>query len=161
MNPNPLNQLKDIHLPTDVNWWPIAPGWWVLVFAALLCLFALWKVWKRARNNSQRYQQIITVVDELEAEKNLDDKEWLAALSALLRRLAINADGREESAGLVGQEWLAYLDQRGNTSEFSQGAGKVLASSPYQESVEYDRSELLALTRRWLKAQSKRGDFHA
>ena len=161
MNPNPLDQLKDIHLPTEVNWWPLAPGWWALAVLVLLGLFVLWKVWRKARNDSQQFKQIMTAVDELEVEQNLDDREWLAALSALLRRLAINIDGRQESAGLVGQEWLTYLDQRGNTSEFSKGVGSVLASSPYQESVEYDRAELLTLTRNWLKAQPKRGAPHA
>lgn len=161
MNPNPLDQLKDIHLPTDVNWWPLAPGWWALALVVLLSLLFLWKVWRKARNRSQRHKQIMSAVDGLELDDNLDGREWLAALSALLRRLAINIDGRKESAGLVGQEWLAYLDKHGNTQEFTQGVGKVLASSPYQKSVAYDRTELLALTRNWLKAQSKRGSYHA
>ncbi|PWR00019.1 DUF4381 domain-containing protein [Leucothrix pacifica] len=161
MNPNPLDQLKDIHLPTEVSWWPIAPGWWLLALLVLLVLFTLWKLWRKSRQASQRYQQIVTAVDELEADSQLDEKEWLAALSALLRRLAINLDGRQQSAGLVGKEWLAYLDKQGNTQAFTQGVGQVLASSPYQASVDYNRKELLTLVRRWLKVQSRRGPTHA
>ena len=30
MNPTDLSQLRDIHLPEAVPWWPPAPGWWML-----------------------------------------------------------------------------------------------------------------------------------
>jgi hypothetical protein len=26
-----LSQLKDIHLPDDISWWPLAIGWWLLI----------------------------------------------------------------------------------------------------------------------------------
>ena len=25
-----LEQLADIHLPTEISYWPPAPGWWIL-----------------------------------------------------------------------------------------------------------------------------------
>ena len=48
MNPESL-PLKDIHLPADVPWWPLAPGWWVLLAALLvLTLLIHWlAVWRR------------------------------------------------------------------------------------------------------------------
>lgn len=157
----PLDQLRDIHLPANVDWWPLAPGWWVLFALVLLVLLLLWRWAQKIRRKALRTKLIMTSVDELASDKSLSGQEWLGALSSLLRQLAINLNGREESAGLVGQQWLAYLDKCGNTSEFSQGAGKVLASSPYQESVEYDRSALIVLTRQWLRTQSKRGGPNA
>ncbi|MDE0747891.1 MAG: DUF4381 domain-containing protein [Porticoccaceae bacterium] len=35
MENDPLAQLRDIHLPEPILWWPLAPGWWVLI---ILCL---------------------------------------------------------------------------------------------------------------------------
>ena len=31
MENDPLAQLRDIHLPEPILWWPLAPGWWVLI----------------------------------------------------------------------------------------------------------------------------------
>ena len=30
MQETPL-PLRDLHLPAEVGWWPLAPGWWVLI----------------------------------------------------------------------------------------------------------------------------------
>ena len=35
INANPLDQLRDIHLPEPISWWPLAPGWWLLIIIAL------------------------------------------------------------------------------------------------------------------------------
>ncbi len=36
---DPLAQLRDIHLPDPISWWPPAPGWWVLAVVVLALLF--------------------------------------------------------------------------------------------------------------------------
>ena len=38
INPQSL-ELRDIHLPEPISWWPIAPGWWLLL-ALILALIA-------------------------------------------------------------------------------------------------------------------------
>ena len=37
MNENAL-PLRDLHLPDAIGWWPLAPGWWVLIALSLLGL---------------------------------------------------------------------------------------------------------------------------
>ena len=39
--PNPLDQLADIHLPDPVSWWPLAPGWWMLLGLAVSIFIAV------------------------------------------------------------------------------------------------------------------------
>lgn len=158
---NPLDQLRDIHLPSDVDWWPLAPGWWVLMLLVVIGLFLLIKWWRNALKRKQHFKQVMSAVDGLAAELHLDDKAWLERLSALLRQLAINLHGRKATAGLVGIDWLEYLDHSGQTDQFSQGPGRVLANAPYQQSVTYDRSELLGLARQWLATQTKQGGVDA
>ena len=42
MNPtDPLAQLREIHLPAPVSFWPPAIGWWILAIFVLFCLIAL------------------------------------------------------------------------------------------------------------------------
>ena len=59
MENDPLAQLRDIHLPEPILWWPLAPGWWVLI---VLCLaFAIWfisKAVQRWRANLYRRQAL-------------------------------------------------------------------------------------------------------
>ena len=45
---NPLQNLKDIHLPGAVSAWPPAPGWWILTFLLLaLVTWIIWKLWQK------------------------------------------------------------------------------------------------------------------
>jgi hypothetical protein len=34
MQADSLAQLRDIQLPEPISWWPLAPGWWVLIILA-------------------------------------------------------------------------------------------------------------------------------
>ena len=50
MDPTQL-PLRDLHLPPDIGWWPMAPGWWVLLAIAAAALvwlsyqyFLRWRV---------------------------------------------------------------------------------------------------------------------
>ncbi|WP_156497551.1 DUF4381 domain-containing protein, partial [Oleiphilus sp. HI0043] len=39
MNPSsPLDQLKDIHPPVDITWWPLAFGWWALIVISVIAI---------------------------------------------------------------------------------------------------------------------------
>ena len=37
-NPISLDKLHDIVLPETVGWWPLAPGWYVLLLALLIAV---------------------------------------------------------------------------------------------------------------------------
>ena len=60
MNPqDPLAQLRDIHLPEPVSWWPPAPGWWLLAVLVLIALVAISVFfYKRYQHNSFRRQAL-------------------------------------------------------------------------------------------------------
>ena len=40
MQTNPLDGLHDIIAPSQVNWWPLAPAWWVIIALLFLALCA-------------------------------------------------------------------------------------------------------------------------
>ena len=157
---NPLDELKDIHLPSTVDWWPLAPGWWVSAVLVLIIVALLWALLRKRKQNKQRLNLVMVPFETLASDTSLSSQDWLNELSMLIRRIAISSQGRNDTAGLVGSDWLAYLDKSGNTNGFSEGAGKVLAEQPYRPAVEYDREAITTLARAWAKEQYKRG-YHA
>ena len=59
MEADPLAQLRDIHLPADISWWALAPGWWALIIMlGLMVGWAISKAFKRYRANLYRRQAL-------------------------------------------------------------------------------------------------------
>jgi len=153
-------KLQDIHLPDSPGFWPLAPGWWILlVLLLLLGIWLLLKLMRRARLTKKR-QQILNEYSRLEA-RLLDhpDNEVIANINIFLRQLAISKYPRADIASLAGANWLAFLDESGDTNEFSKGAGRILVDAPYQagELKNLNRDEFAPLIRRWIKKIEKRG----
>ncbi len=146
--------LRDIHLPAAPGFWPPAPGWWLLF--ALLLAFALWLGrfgWGRYRQWRRR-QRILGELDRLQA-RELRGPTLVAAVSALLKRVALSRYPRAEVAVLTGDAWVAFLDRSGGDGCFAQGAGRVLAEGAYApEIADIDAQALLAVARDWLRRNS-------
>lgn len=130
---NPLEQLKDIHLPDPVPLWPPAIGWWVLAALTLLCLAAL-LIFLLRQHRKQRYrrlarQRLEQLYRDYQQERN--DLEYLLNINRLLKQVSVNHYDKTQVSRLSGEAWLRFLDQTGNTQAFSQGPGRVLATGPY------------------------------
>ena len=147
--------LRDIHLPDPVSWWPLAPGWWLL---ALLCIaavslcFLLWR--RRQRYLSSAFYQAKTELERIRWKFDLDQNATglTEELSILLRRISISLYGRRQTASLVGQDWLLFLDQHGGGGAFSNGAGRVLIDAPYRPvSGNINAEALLQLVSDWIE----------
>ncbi len=146
----PALPLRDIHLPPVPGWWPPAPGWWLL--AALAAVLALFVVLQQRRALRLRYRRsALRHLTRLEQSESLPAGALVIELSALLRRAALCAYPEQSCAGLSGDAWLRFLDRPLKDRSFSAGAGRSLATGPYQPTVEIERAELLALCRRWLR----------
>lgn len=168
--------IRDIHLPESISWWPIAPGWWLLLLLSLF--FGLLTLQKIRRRNNKAHRDAISQQDTIAnaqkilkgMSKTLDDQQAIKEVSVLLRRTAMSLYGRDSIAGLTGAEWLMFLDKKGKTTDFSQGSGQVLIKQPYQETTHYNRKKLVAITSQWLQTQlqihpveeapKKSGDHH-
>ena len=158
MNPEALQQLKDIHLPAAVSWWPPAPGWWLLAALVLALLAALiWLVRKRRRAlllHRQALQALETIRQEY--AQNQDAQRLAAELSALLRRVAISIQDNKDVAGLTGENWLRWLDEQWPREDFSAGAGRQLLELPYRPvAPDYDPEPLLQLVSDWISRVSR------
>ena len=127
--------LRDLHLPEMIGWWPLAPGWWLLIGLALFGLFLVLRhIWRRWRHNAPRrlaLRELKRVRSEY--DRGVDTVNLAVQLSELLRRAMLAYAPRREVAGLTGASWLAWLDRGLEEQPFSKGPGQILLSLPYQQ----------------------------
>jgi hypothetical protein len=151
--------LRDIHLPGDISWWPLALGWWVLALALIGSgiFFAL------RYFRYRRHRAACRDLRKLSAEIKAGGDPRLCAIraSTTLRRFAMTmAKDSAEVAGLTGRRWLSYLESRTGGSAFSDGAGQLLLTAPYRavdDSAADDSLELCSVCEDWVRAQPLRG----
>lgn len=141
MDPEQL-PLRELHLPEAIGWWPLAPGWWVLIALAMLGLcYLLYRAFLKWRWNAARRMALKELARvQGEYESGLDAVTLATELSELLRRTMLAYARRDEVAGLTGKRWLQWLDRGLDNQPFTSGSGQVLESLPYRsrEQIEDD-----------------------
>ncbi len=129
-----LAQLRDIRGLDPFPWWPIAPGWWFLlafiIFAVSGFYFAR-SAFVRWRNARVWRDEAKKILSELKVDTKRPDKEKLASLGILLRKLAIRKHGRAVCAGLEGRDWLHWLSRHDPNGFDWERDGALIAESPY------------------------------
>lgn len=146
--------LRDLHLPDPVGWWPLAPGWWVLITLAVAgIVYLLYRQYRRWRHNRLRRIALSELSRVYNNYRQGTDALTLAKdISELLRRAMLAYSPRAEVAGLTGEQWLAWLDRGLDDQPFTTGVGRKIESLPYQraESIDDDTdiSGLIDVVRR-------------
>ena len=127
--------LKDLHLPADIGWWPLAPGWWFVIAVAVGLI--VWYVWlaflKWRANRARRIALRELAALSREYEQTGDGTRLAKDLSELLRRALLAYAPRKDVAGLTGERWLAWLDRGLDEPVFENGAGRLISSLPYRD----------------------------
>jgi len=152
MDPTEL-PLRDLHLPDPIGWWPLAPGWWVLIVLAMVglgwLLLMAWRTWQF--NAPRRYAIQALAIVETEYLSHRDPVMLGQQLSELLRRGMLAYAPRHEVAGVTGEPWLAWLDRDMPVPYFHTEGGKSLLALPYRDPngdfSDVDISALLAAVR--------------
>jgi len=150
---DPLAALRAIHGPQVPDWWPPAPGWWLLAGVLSILFIVAVGRWRRRRRAAAPWRAATRELDDLwrRYRDDGDQAAYLRALSVLLRRVVLARLPRERVAAIGGDPWLALLDRIAVTTDFSNGTGRVLGDGPYAPSVSFDAEALHSLVRRLLK----------
>lgn len=153
-----LPELKDIHLPGTPDIWPLALGWWLLLALVLGLAIGLYFVLRKKRCLKKHKQMLFNELSQVETKLQNADKEAIAETNILLRRLALAYYPDEHVASLTGRDWLKFLDNSGNTQDFTRGAGRILIEAPYRsgELENYNGDEFIVLIRHWVTHLSKK-----
>lgn len=154
---NPLDQLYDIEGIDPINWWPLAPGWWVLILFLALSLLGLVIYYYRkcTFKNSWQYR-ILNQLSHLEQNSKKGETQLtLIELSELIRRIAIYQYSRLECAGLEGKSWLRWLKNHDPYQFDWEAKGKYLIEAPYAPSYkgipDEDVLGLIKAIKKWVK----------
>lgn len=134
MDPTEL-PLRDLHLPEPVSWWPLAPGWWlVIALAAVVIIWLLRRAINKWRSNAPR-RFAVRELGSIESDylRHRDAVLMAKKVSELLRRSMLAYAPRDEVAGLTGERWLAWLDQGLPVPYFHTEGGKSLLQLPYRD----------------------------
>jgi hypothetical protein len=149
-----LAALRDIHLPAAVSFWPPAPGWWALLVAtavagAVACLLV-----RQRRRSAHRTALVRLAEVESRFQVDGDTRRLAAALSNLLRRVALLRFPRRDVASLYGEQWLGFLSTSAPHTRFPaevlHGLERCLYGEPRAEDSEAAEAWITA-TGAWIR----------
>ncbi len=146
-----LKDLRGVHEPTSLGFWPPAPGWW-LILCLIILLFLLWR-WLKGRKTpnykKMANEELTNILANYEIQGN--SHQATVEIALLIRKLILASETSMPVANLTGDEWLAYLDKKSQSQLFSEGAGRALKTVVYQKTSNVKISDLLDATKVLIK----------
>ncbi|NCF23222.1 MAG: DUF4381 family protein [Gammaproteobacteria bacterium] len=126
--------LRGLHLPEAVGWWPLAPGWWLLIVLLVAAAGLLLRAWLRWSARAAARRKALKQLEESRSAYAYHGNPVTlgAEVSELLRRTMLAYAPRAEVAGLTGDAWLAWLDRDLDEPRFREGPGRTLLELPYR-----------------------------
>ncbi len=149
-------ELRDIHLPDTPSYWPLAPGWWLLIMVSLVVFYFIYNYLKQKRKNRHlnyiMQQQLQAIQSDFKKHNN---KHILAAdISELLKRFVRHILKNTQAASLTGDTWVHYLNQQVDTSVFDKFKTE-LTQAQYVPHLDYDAPSFLATVKNYFPAAIK------
>lgn len=154
MNPAEL-PLRDSALPPPlIAWWPLAPGWWV-VLAGLGFLVGCLLLWRYQRRRTRLRRLALGRLAELRSgyAKNGDAHALAADASILCRQILLALPQTAALHAATGEALLTALDALVPGQQFfTRGAGRSLLAAPYDPGCALDPAALLQGLEQWLSS---------
>lgn len=155
----PSLPLKDLYLPDAISWWPLAPGWWILlalvVIAIFVVIYAARKYWINNKTKRQTRELLHAAFKQWQSDQN--DDLYFQQINTVLKRYC-----RHEfphAVSLSGQHWIDFLNDtsKGNRSDqkiFHGQAAQAIGEYIYRPATNdfrCDQQALLDSCIQWLK----------
>ena len=153
-------QLRDIHMPEAVSWWPPAPGWWVLSFTVIALVISL--IIRGQRNAKRNTFRVTALFETQEAltlwNKNKNTSDYLHTVNAVLKRIVLQNNSSNNIANQSGINWVESLNQISNQA-LSEKTMQALGVACYQTNPNIDVTHVQQQIIAWI--ESYNGDNHA
>lgn len=150
-------QLRDVQLPVDISWWPLAFGWWIIIAIMLTGMIALWiRLGNQYRQNRYRKLAIGEFKNTFALwQESQNTASYLQSANNILKRCVVHIESAHSAntrsyASLCGQRWIDVLHTF-NKTPLSAQCQHALGQLVYTENPNCEvvaiHQELLA----WLK----------
>lgn len=125
-------QLRDVHTPDAVSWWPLSIGWWVVIVLVISTLvFSVVKLIKHRKHNAYRKLAVTELNQHFKHwQQHQQNSDYLQAANAVVKRACSHVNN--EGLGLSGKLWIAHLNSYCKT-DFSNDTEIALTQQLYQE----------------------------
>lgn len=105
-----LSQLKDIHAPEPISFWPLAIGWWLLIILSIIVISSLFYLVLRKRLKNTWKRQAIQSFKELSSSyRETPSADNLLAINRLLKQAYSSAKNNRDYLHLCESDWAAAL----------------------------------------------------
>lgn len=132
---NPLEQLADINPPSNVAWWPLAWGYWVLIILVVCLLAASIYAYVKYRDKRAVKRESLAAIHLIA----IDDPYYAHKIQVILKRTCSYYFPNALPAQLSGDEWRAFLSDNyagkslADVSEFTEQIQHTLYQAPNSE----------------------------
>ena len=149
-------QLRDVHLPEPISWWPLAFGWWVLIVLAVLAIAGLVFLIIRNKRQNRYRKDALAELRECYAHWQTEQKNdaYLQSVNAVLKRSVQHIDGASYLLRLSGDDWVNALDQYVK-QPLSAQTKDALSVKCYQANADIDVADVQANITKWLKSHNR------
>ncbi len=128
-----LDQLRDIRLPEAIAWWPLAPGWWVLVLT-VVGLFALAGFVLLRHRKSLRYRALAELsILKNDAMLRQQPLRLAERVGTLLKRILLQQPQHQALAASSGDSWSDFLKDKPGAMDAT--IAKFIATAPYMHDL--------------------------
>ena len=145
-------QLRDVHLPEQAGWWPLAIGWWILialiVVAIAVSIVYLVQHKKRNRYRTQALQQLQKCYSKWQSKQ--DTVSYLQSVNAVLKRSVLHIGDTNGLIKLTGNDWIKALN-RLVKKPLSEQTKSALSVECYQAESTADVELVQREISQWLK----------
>ena len=140
---NPLDKLRDIHLPEQLDTFQLAPGWWFLMFL-ILCGIVFW-LYKRIERRKALAMLTPLAEEIFDLRAQSPGADSLAKLSELYKRVTLIYYPKKQVASLSGVQWVEFINMQISDKKLNEKQALILSHYAYQKSPQIDPQDWQAL----------------
>ena len=114
-----LAQLKDIKVPEPVSWWPLAPGWYILMAILLIIIILSLVLIYKAKTRKKHLNTLKSEITNLYDQYPDNSHQYAQRLSPLLKRIALLRFKSIKINQLHGKTWEVFLNRYSQSESFN------------------------------------------